>query len=336
MINKLYEKIKRFIVDNYKFLIALLVINLLFWVQLPYVIYAPGGAIDLSDRISVEDGYESDGKLQMAYVTMVKGSIPFLLASYIIPNWDIVPKSDVTYDNETLEQTIQMDKIDLQASQDCAVISAFNLANEEIEITDYHNTVTYIADEAQTDLELLDEIISVDDKKVESIDDYKEIVNDHQEGDILTLKVKRDEKEQEVKIKVYNTEYGLKTGIMFTTTYDYETKKEVKLKTKSSESGPSGGLMSALSIYDALVEEDLTKGKNIIGTGTIDEFGNIGQIGGVKYKLIGAVKNDAEVFIVPEENYEEAKKVATENNYDIIIITDKNLSGIVSQLKALS
>ena len=91
--------------------------------------------------------------------------------------------------------------------------------------------------------------------------------------------------------------------------------------------------LQALGIYNSLTEEDITKGKNIIGTGTIDVNGNIGEIGGVKYKLIGAVRNKADIFICPKENEKEAKKVAKENNYDIIILTADNLAEIIQKLE---
>ena len=71
--------------------------------------------------------------------------------------------------------------------------------------------------------------------------------------------------------------------------------------------------MMALSIYGNLTNQDLTNGKTIVGTGTIDIDGNVGSIGGVKYKLIGAVKNKADIFIVPNgENYDEAIKIKKE------------------------
>ena len=107
MFTKVYEKTKEFIKENFKFLIVILVLNLLFWVELPYVIYTPGGAINLSERINIEDDYDYDGKLQMAYVSMVKGSIPFLLSSFIIPDWDIVPKSQITLEEESMQDMIK-------------------------------------------------------------------------------------------------------------------------------------------------------------------------------------------------------------------------------------
>ena len=335
MFTKFYEKLKEFIKDNYKFLITLLIINLLFWIELPYVIYTPGGAINLKGRINVENEYKYDGKLQMAYVKMVKGSIPFLVASYIIPDWDITPKDEIKLENETMRDMVKKDKLALQESIDNATISAFKLLNEEINITNIHNIVTYITKEAKTDLKLYDEIISVNNININSLSEYKSIVDSSKVGDTLKLKVLRNNKEKEVNITIYNTQYGLKTGISMITTYDYDTKRKVKIKNRASESGPSGGMMLALGIYNSLVEYDITNGKNIVGTGTIDVDGNIGPIGGVKYKLIGAVKNNADIFICPKENYKEAKRIAKEKNYDIIIITDKDLLGVVNQLKSL-
>ena len=89
----------------------------------------------------------------------------------------------------------------------------------------------------------------------------------------------------------------------------------------------------ALSIYDNLVDDDLTRGDKIIGTGTIDVDGNIGEIGGVKYKLIGAVNNKAKIFLCPKDNYEEAITIARERKYDIIIKSVETFDEAVSYLK---
>jgi len=76
--------------------------------------------------------------------------------------------------------------------------------------------------------------------------------------------------------------------------------------------GPSAGLMFALSIVDRLSPGDLTHGHKIAGTGTIDNDGYVGPIGGVKQKVIGARKTGATYFFVPAYcdantcNYKEA------------------------------
>ncbi len=336
MFSKIYDKVKKFILENWLFLLIIIGLNLLFWVELPYVVYAPGGAIDLENRISAKNEYEADGKLQMAYVSMVKGSIPFMLASYVIPDWDIEPKSDLTLEDESMSDMIKKDKLYFEEAVNNATIASLSLLNRDYEIKKMHNTVVYIAKEADTKLKLYDEIVKADGQEITSLNDYKTIVESHIPGDLINLEVLRDNKQKNVTIKVYDTEAGLKTGISLITTYDLKTQDNIKIKTKNSEYGPSGGMMMALGIYNTLTKEDITKGKNIVGTGTIDKDGNIGEIGGIKYKLIGAVKNKADIFICPQENYKEAKKIAKEKNYDIIILTDKHLSGIIDQLKNLN
>lgn len=335
MLSKIYDKVKTFILNNWLFLVIIIGLNLLFWVDLPYVIYAPGGAINVENRINANTEYDSEGKLQMAYVSMIRGSVPFLLASYVIPNWDIEPKSDLTLEDESIADMIKKDKLYLQESIDNATMASLSLLNKDFQIYKIHNTVIYVDKKADTKLKLYDEIIKADDKEITSLNDYKTIVESHLDGDLINLLVLRNGKEKNITIKVYNTEAGLKTGISLVTTYDLKSSENIQIKSKETESGPSGGLMMALGIYNILTKEDITKGKNIVGTGTIDADGNIGEIGGVKYKLIGAVKKKADIFICPEENYNEAKKVAKKENYDIIILTDKNLAGIINQLKNL-
>ncbi|WP_213000057.1 YlbL family protein [Winogradskya consettensis] len=74
--------------------------------------------------------------------------------------------------------------------------------------------------------------------------------------------------------------------------------------------GPSAGLMFTLGIIDKATPEDLTGGKIIAGTGTIDDAGTVGKIGGIPQKLVGAKHDGAQIFLVPEGNCDEALKNA--------------------------
>ena len=91
--------------------------------------------------------------------------------------------------------------------------------------------------------------------------------------------------------------------------------------------------MCALEIYNRITDYDLTKGEIIAGTGSIEADGTVGEIDGVKYKLKGAIKNKAKVFIVPSGNYDEAIKIKKEKNYDIEIIKADNLHNVIEKLK---
>ena len=319
MFNKLYSNVKNFIVENYKFLIIWGIIIFLFFYEFPYVIYTPGGIVNLEDRIEVENSRDTEGSLNMSYVSLVKGTLPMILLSYIIPNWDLVKSSEITAPDESVDELLELEKLYMQSSIDNATILAYEKAGKELNITREVNNIVYISDDADTDLEIYDELLTADGIEVNDVAELREIVNSKNEGDTITFLVNRNGKEKECSAKIYNTEDGLKVGVSFLTTYEYETNPEISVATKASESGSSGGLMLTLAIYNAITDEDITKGRTIVGTGTISLDGTVGAIDGVKYKILGAVKSDAEIFLCPMENYEEALSVKEEFDLDIEI-----------------
>lgn len=319
MFNKLYSNVKNFIVENYKFLIIWGIIIFLFFYEFPYVIYTPGGIVNLEDRIEVENSRDTEGSLNMSYVSLVKGTLPMILLSYIIPNWDLVKSSEITTPDESVDELLELEKLYMQSSIDNATILAYEKAGKELNITREVNNIVYISDDADTDLEIYDELLTADGIEVNDVAELREIVNSKNEGDTITFLVNRNGKEKECSAKIYNTEDGLKVGVSFLTTYEYETNPEISVATKASESGSSGGLMLTLAIYNAITDEDITKGRTVVGTGTISLDGTVGAIDGVKYKILGAVKSDAEIFLCPMENYEEALSVKDEFDLDIEI-----------------
>jgi PDZ domain-containing secreted protein len=74
--------------------------------------------------------------------------------------------------------------------------------------------------------------------------------------------------------------------------------------------GPSAGLMLTLGILDLVGDEDLTDGKVVAGTGTIDAKGAVGPIGGITLKMAAAKDIGAKLFLVPADNCAEASSVA--------------------------
>jgi PDZ domain-containing protein len=66
--------------------------------------------------------------------------------------------------------------------------------------------------------------------------------------------------------------------------------------------GPSGGLIFALGIVEKLNNAQLVNGRLIAGTGTINKKGEVGPIGGIEDKLIGAKQAGATLFIAPIDN----------------------------------
>lgn len=332
MFNKIYDKVKLFILENIKFLISLIILIFIFTFEFPYVVYTPGGLVNLNERIDVEDGYEKDGSLNMSYVSMRKGTIPNILLSYAIPNWDLKKSEDVTIKDESIDELLKLERIYMTSSINNATLLAYEKAGKDVNITKRINNVTYIADFAKTDIKLQDELLEVEDTNVENIDDLRNIVKSKEVGDKINITVKRNDKVKNCYAFVSNQDEEKKIGIAFLTTYEYDTNPEIKVKTKTSESGSSGGLMLTLAIYNDLVQDDLTKGRKIVGTGTISLDGTVGAIDGVKYKMLGASKKHADIFLCPEENYEEALNVKEEFDLKLTLKSVKTFDDAVEYL----
>ena len=70
--------------------------------------------------------------------------------------------------------------------------------------------------------------------------------------------------------------------------------------------GPSGGFLQTLSTYCQITGVDLTGGKRIAGTGTIEINGGVGPIGGIEQKIVTAIRNNCDIFLCSEYHYEDA------------------------------
>ena len=57
--------------------------------------------------------------------------------------------------------------------------------------------------------------------------------------------------------------------------------------------------MFSLQIYGQLTQQNIRHSQNIAGTGTIDENGNVGEIGGIDKKIIAARDAGAKYFLAP-------------------------------------
>ena len=338
MFNKFYEKTKEFIKENYIFISLCLVMIATLLYPLPYYIYNGGGTINVDKRININNSYSSEGSFNLCYVTEIRATISSYLLAKILPEWDIIPKEEVTLNNnETNKDVYTRDRIYLKDANVNAIHVAYSNANKDFIVTNTNNYVVYIANEATTNLKIGDIIKKVDGIDISSLNDIKKIVNSKNTNDQIEIIVVRNNKEKTCTAKVFELENNKYIGITTETTYDYQTDPKIKLKFSKNEAGPSGGLLLTLSIYNHLVKEDITNGMKIAGTGTIDWDGNVGSIGGVKYKLKGAVKDKADIFIVPNgENYEEAIKVKNKYNYDIKIIGVSSFDEALEKLKEMS
>ena len=145
MSNKIYDRLKQFIKQNYIYFIILIIAGFIFYFPLPYYIDAPGGLIDVSDRLEIEDGYSINGSLNLAYISEFKANIPTIIYAFFNKDWEIVKKEDVVASNETIEENDYRNHLLLEEANQNAIMVAFDKANLDYEITDRKVNIIYIS-----------------------------------------------------------------------------------------------------------------------------------------------------------------------------------------------
>ncbi|MFG2266906.1 S16 family serine protease [Streptomyces sp. NPDC048720] len=112
---------------------------------------------------------------------------------------------------------------------------------------------------------------------------------------------------------------------------------KVRVRLKLADvGGPSAGLLFTLGIIDTLEGDgrggDLTGGRTVAGTGTIDASGKVGAVGGVALKTQAARRDGATVFLVPKAECADAK---SELPKGLRLVPVTTLQGAVDSLVAL-
>lgn len=120
-------------------------------------------------------------------------------------------------------------------------------------------------------------------------------------------------------------------------TYLKLSDKKVKVTLRLADvGGPSAGLLFTLGIIDKLDGDgaggDLTGGRTVAGTGTIDADGTVGAVGGVALKTQAAKRDGATVFLVPKAECADAKGELPKG---LRLVPVTSLKGAVSALTAL-
>lgn len=161
-------------------------------------------------------------------------------------------------------------------------------------------------------LQAQDRIVSLDGKSIDSFEELVVSLAELRAGDVVGIEAIRLDENGDETLVPGSITLGVRAlesaGIERAATQlrDRDLPFEVSFTTEDI-GGPSAGLAFTLTVLDVLTDGDLTGGANIVVTGTIDRDGNVGPIGGVKQKAFAAKRSDADVFIVPEGNFEVAR-----------------------------
>lgn len=336
---KIKDFFSTFFRENYKTIIFFIIFFLIVNYPVPYYVFTSGGITDLSERFEIDNSYNQKGSYNLSYVNQVDGNVLTYILANIIPDWDLVKVENYQYnENESLDEMLTRDKLSLANANQLAVIFAYSKAGKEVDIKDSSKYIYAVYPFLKSDkkIKIGDIILKIDDVEISNTAEIVNIVQSKEVGDHITALFDRNGNTYSTDILIQEENGKKMIGLQFINIYDFDVNPDIVFKFKDQENGGSAGLMTTLAIYDSLIEEDLTNGLKIAGTGTIEEDGSVGPIGGVKYKLAGAVRGKADIFFAPAgENYEEAIEIKKKRGYDINIVEVNTLDDAINYLKSL-
>lgn len=332
-------------------LLGILLIPVIFMItasliKLPYDVVSPAYINEVDRVIEINNDYDEKGSFNTVSVYSYER---VSLLHYIIAFFDRKSTISTTYQSYNLSDAegYKAGTIQKNVSITNALIAGYNLAssfNDNVSI-DYHYD-GYIVDTYYTymtpnTLKIGDVITKIGEYELNTPNQIANIISKAENNNSLEITVKRNKQILSFNItkNAYKDYYGnARLGYGFSG-YDYfiiDSANPTFSINKSSTIGPSGGLLQTLQVVNALITNcDITSGKKIVGTGTIDYIGNVGEIGGIYQKIITADLNNADVFLVPVYRYlgytEDYIKVSLNNtwiigSYDTLI--DVNIDSI--------
>lgn len=297
-----------------------------------YYLDTPGGITEVESIIDVDYNQDKDisGTISSTYIVSITRPtfFQFMIGQFSdYNNANILTGSYANYTNDEIAQISYLDK---ETSVNAAVILAYQEAqkdNPEIFIDTYEKVMVFGKAKYMSfydDIAFGDEFLyAIGDQDV-IIDDFTLISTYTTEKDSYEFFFKNDKGVEYSRILTKDPEtekFGLTLKLYYLVNKENTYPKYSERN--SNIGGPSGGLLQTLAIYNMLVEEDITRGKKIAGTGTINYDGTVGYIGGTEQKIITAYINKVDVFFIPYhdsnyyyDNYMEALRACEKHGID--------------------
>ncbi|MEU2870984.1 PDZ domain-containing protein [Streptomyces olivoreticuli] len=335
-------------------LIALLCAGVL--IPVPYSEMSPGPTVNTLGehggepvlQISGHKTYPTTGNLNMTTVR-VTGSQYRMNLVEAIAGWLghdnlVVPHSTLYPEDKSPDELNQETAEEFSQSQESAKVAALKQLDIPVGTRVVVSSVVK-GSPAEGKLHAGDVIKAVDGTEIKQPGDVAKLVTKHQPGEKVAFlivpakeaaaaeKEKRQPKGEDT-VTLTTTKAAddkrAVVGIQAGTDHTFPFSINIKL---ADVGGPSAGLMFALGIVDKLTPDDLTGGRFVAGTGTIDDSGKVGPIGGVEMKTVGARSKGAQYFLTPKDNCVAAAKDKPSGLTLVKVDTMKDALGALEKIR---
>jgi len=281
----------------------------------PFVTYKPGLSLDVLAeekgeeivQVSGHKTYRDDGELRMTTIRLTpkdgKVSTFEALDAWVDGDKAIYPRSLIYPPDQSLEESQTESAVQMLTSQDFATAAALHALGYTFpQVVEVYSVSAGMP--ADGKLQVRDQLRTVNGDPVRTAQDIIDAVRGTPEGGEVTFGVMRKGKPVTVTIQPTTDDGHQRVGILPGDGYVFPFSVSVNIPEEIG--GPSAGLMFSLAIYDTLTPGSLTGGRIVAGTGTIDADGKVGPIGGIQQKIVTAEDAQAELFLVPADNCQDA------------------------------
>ncbi|MEO6944638.1 MAG: PDZ domain-containing protein [Lacisediminihabitans sp.] len=315
----------------------------------PYVIERPGPVFDTLGTVTIsgkstpmieipgQKTWATAGSLDMLTVNLAgdRSNLPNwvdVASAWFDPSQAVLPVASVYPPGYSVEDSNKQGAIDMQNSQKDAIAAALRSLGHEVPATVTVEAITK-GSLARGVLKNGDTIVRVDDTGVSTIAGLRKAIASRKAGSTLSIDIERDGEPRTVKATSISSSGANPVpilGIGVAINYDFPFDVKIQLE---NVGGPSAGQMFALGIIDKLTPGSLTGGKHVAGTGTIDERGVIGPIGGIRQKMYGASRAGATIFLAP---YGDCDEVVGHIPDGLRVFAVKTLDDSLADLKVIA
>lgn len=282
-------------------------------------VLAPGLALAVGPMVSVPAKYYH-AHAGSFILTSVLEQAPILTAEWAAGKLDpavkIVPAGQIVPENSTLQEQALQGYQMMDESEITAIVVGLRLAGYQASLVGKGAEVVSILSDSpsRSIIHLGDVITKLDGHMIQTSADLVSQIRSLTQAKTVHLQVERNHSLKELNVPLMPPDVSggtPKIGIgVQTAGLDTHLPFPVQITPQKIVGGPSAGLMFTLTVYNDLSASDLTGGRKIAGTGTINPDGTVGPIGGVAEKVAAAEAAGATYFLCPVDNYAEALPAA--------------------------
>lgn len=280
--------------------------------NLPYYALAPGDARQVNDLIRVPDDREfpPEGRVLLSTVSLSQVNALQALRGWLDREIDVLPEDQVlgtTRRDDFTRQNLQL----MDDSKQAAVVVALRRLGYEVAEQGKGALLVQIEDGSPADGRLAqgEVIVGVDGRAATLSQEVVAGIRSHRPGETVRLDVQGVDGAARVEEIPLGRREGGDEGFLGVVLRTKEQKFDYPFEVvidSGTIGGPSAGLAFTLGVIDTLSVGELTGGKKVAATGTIELDGTVGDVGGVVQKTAAVRAAGADVFLVPDGEYDDA------------------------------